>query len=148
MTTVADITRSINLAITAHQIDLAWYDRSVEWYDYYGLRFENANRQIGDICNNSRHNPDRTDERDFPAYDTLDYDDLPILDGSSAWMIDPANGYYQKSYAGWRGEAYSDEEFRGSDHCYIVAGNRRSNHDDADYNEIVICDAKVIAVIF
>lgn len=103
-------------------------------YYYIGIRFEDKLRQAGDICECSKHNIDREDERDFPEYGTPEYDEMFEFDGTSAWNL----------------ETYDD--FEGpfmTDHCYIVAGRRITNRDDGlDDNEIVIEDAKVLEIIF
>lgn len=71
----------------ASQLDLI-VNQAIENLDntfsFYGLRFENKDRNIGDICETSRHNPERDDERDFPEYGTRQYKKLPRLDGTSA----------------------------------------------------------------
>lgn len=106
-----------------------------EDWAYVGIRFENANRSIGDPIGNSRHNPDRLDGRDFPEYGTTEYDDLPELDGTSVWLPeaidldDLATGY------------------RAFPHVYIVGGWSKGNHDDPDDGEILIRDAAVLAKI-
>lgn len=106
--------------------------------DYYevGIRFEDKEREIGEICENSRHNLDRDDERDFPEYGTDEYLEIFELDGTSAWDL--------RSFDDWG----RPEDFM-TKHCYIIAGNELTNTDDAlDDNEIVIKDAVVIAKIF
>lgn len=103
-------------------------------YHYIGIRFEDKEREIGEICENSRHNTDREDEREFPEFGTEEYNEMLELDGTSAWNL----------------ETYDD--FEGgfnTYHCYIVAGNRLTNKDDGlDDNEIVIENAKVLERIF
>lgn len=103
-------------------------------YWYVGIRFENKERKIGEICECSRHNIDREDEREFPKYGTDEYFEMMELDGTSAWNL----------------ETYDDfEGYFITDHCYIIAGNKISNQDDGlDDNEIVIDNAKVLEKIF
>lgn len=104
-----------------------------EFY-YVGIRFEDKERQIGDICECSKHNTDREDEREFPGYGTDEYDEMFELDGTSAWNLE----YYTDFEGGF--DTY---------HCYIVVGNKITNQDDGlDDNEIVIQDAKVVEIIF
>ena len=55
-----------------------------ESYEYVGVRFEDKVREISDVCECSKHNPDREDERDFPVYGSEEYEDLPELNGASA----------------------------------------------------------------
>mgnify|MGYP001461346458 CR=1 FL=1 len=103
-------------------------------YYYLGIRFEDKDREIGEICECSRHNIDREDEREFPEYGTPEYDEMFELDGTSAWNL----------------ETYRD--FEGGfnrEHCYIIGGNQIANQDDGlDDNEIVIVNAKVLEKIF
>jgi hypothetical protein len=103
-------------------------------YYYIGIRFEDKDREIGEICECSRHNVDREDEREFPEYGTPEYDEMLELDGTSAWNL----------------ETYSDYEGGfGTSHCYIIAGNRITNRDDGlDDNEIVIENAVVLEKLF
>lgn len=153
MTTVKQITETIEEAIAKHQIDREWYDRddAVESFDYYGLRFESAARQVGDICNNSKDNTERQDEREFPVYGTPEYNELPELDGASAWNINPDSKLYLRSYANdyfGNCKPYSDKEYSYMEHAYIIAGNGMGYHPNPDDNEVLIRNAKVIAVIF
>ena len=119
-------------------------------YEYYGLRFENADREIGDECGNSRHNPDRLDLREFPQFGSDEYDELPELDGTSAWHIETNLNLWKQSYTDYTNDPQSDSEFPGSlaKHCYIVGGFDTGSHDDPDQNEILIKDAVVVAKIF
>jgi len=103
-------------------------------YYYIGIRFEDKEREISEICECSKHNLYREDEREFPEYGTPEYDKLPELDGTSAWNLATYRDY---------------EGYFLSDHCYIIGGNRISNQDDGlDDNEIVIVDAIVLEKIF
>lgn len=103
-------------------------------YPYIGIRFEDKEREIGDICECSRHNIDREDEREFPEYGTLEYEEMMELDGTSAWNLE--------TYDDFNGPF-------GTYHCYIIAGNRLTNRDDGlDDNEIVIENAIVLEKIF
>lgn len=103
-------------------------------YYYIGIRFEDKDRKIGETCEYSRHNTDREDEREFPEFGTAEYDEMFVLDGTSAWNL----------------ETYDD--FKGpfnTYHCYIIAGNRITNRDDGlDDNEIVIENAVVLEKLF
>ncbi len=121
-------------------------------YWYYGLRFEDKERKVGSICNVSRHNPNRSDERDFPVWGKSSYYRLPKLQGTSAWYID-LDGYntdWIKSFWYYYGTGLQDigSTEITSGHCYIIAGNNNVTHDDCDNSEIVIEDAIVIEQIF
>lgn len=116
-------------------------------YEFIGLRFEDKQRSVGDICENSRHNDDRDDERDFPDYESEEYYDLHELDGTSAWDL-----LQDSTTEIGRYENREDDCSRhfGTQHCYIIASNSTGNNSDValDVNEIVIKDAVVIAQIF
>lgn len=122
-----------NLKEVVERIIEQWENDEIE-YDVIGVRFEDKERQVGDICERSRHNIDREDEREMPEYGTEEYEEMMLLDGTSAWDIhdfDDFDGVYD-SY-----------------HCYIIAGDVTTNHYDAlDDGEVVIQDAKVIEVVY
>ncbi|MWV44932.1 hypothetical protein GRF59_15020 [Paenibacillus sp. HJL G12] len=114
-----------------------------EFY-FIGLRFENKERAIGEECEYSRHNADREDEREFPKYGTEEYEEMELLNGTSAWDMSISQTYEYSSFAA---EKARDQIF-GTDHCYIIASKRLGRHDDPDHGEIVIKDALVIAQLF
>lgn len=124
-------------------------------YTYIGVRFEDKERTVGEICERSKHNPDREDNRDFPEYGTPEYDDLPTLRGTSAWLV--YNGMWQwasdikpeecRGLKPYR-ETLDDETNYMRKHAYVIAGNREHTHDDCDDDEIVIEDAVVIDIIY
>lgn len=119
-------------------------------FEYIGIRFEDKEREIGDVCENSRHNPDRDDERDFPVFGSAEYEELPVLDGTSAWNLASLS---DRNYPGFGRPSKADPEKECSryfftEHCYIIASNRQGSHDDPDEDEILIRDAIVIAKIF
>jgi len=126
------------------------YEANEDRYYYIGIRFEDKDREIGEECEWSKHNPDREDEREFPAYGTDEYEDLPELDGTSAWDLSRISDSELPGY-GRIGKGDEDrvaERMFGTYHCYIVAGNRIGRHDNPDPGEILIKDAVVIAKIF
>lgn len=146
---IKEITEKVTEAIKKHEITVPWHERAEDGYDHYGLRFENKKREVGEICENSRHNWGRADERDFPEYGTSDYNDMQKLDGTSAWNISQdGETYWQKSYTGWGNDPNSDGGFFGAEHCYIIAGDFDCTHSDCDNSEIVIESAIVLEVIF
>lgn len=114
-------------------------------YEYLGLRFEDKEREIGDTCECSRHNPEREDERDFPEFGTKEYKKMEILDGTSAWDMSDRGIYKVET---WQNKTNDCRQHFFTDHCYIIAGNNTRTHSDADAGEIVIQDAIVIAQIF
>lgn len=129
--------------------------RHADDYQYIGVRFEDKERNVGDALENSKHNPDREDERDFPEFGTEEYDSLPELGGTSAWLVYDALFDFaedvdaskicalKKSYY----ETEDDEMLCGAKHAYLIGGQRCCTHSDADYGEIVIENAVVIAVL-
>lgn len=121
------------------------YAENEEKYYYIGLRFEDKEREIGDECESSRHNADREDEREFPQFGSEEYEDLDVLDGTSAWHVDETQIYGMPSH-------YDDEKecsrYFTTYHCYVIAGDRQGRHDDPDQGEVLIKDAVVIAKIF
>ncbi len=115
------------------------HDDSCPIYNYYGIRFGDEIRAIGDRCDNSRDNRDREDEREFPAWGTPEYDELPEFDGTCAYDAryiddilapDGSNDYFE------------------SDHLYIIAGDSIGDDNGGDDYEIVIRDAIIIGIVF
>lgn len=131
-----EIVESLNL-------DDAWNRE----YALYGVRFEDKSREVGDVCECSKHNPDREDERDFPSFDSDEYESLQALDGTSAWELDEETGMYADG-VDFRHCDDDDEFWTEAYHCYIVAGHNSVTHDDADAGEVVIEDAVVVEVVF
>jgi hypothetical protein len=126
-------------------------------YYFVGIRFEQSAREVGEICNNSKHNIDRDDEREFPAYGSDDYNEMPALNGSSTWIIPPhvnsADDLAKLDAIRCqsRNDALDVRSIFGdtnSGHCYVVAGMYEDTPSDADQGEVVIEDAKVVAVIY
>jgi hypothetical protein len=118
-----------------------------EGYNYVGLRFENKKRDIGEVCEYSRNNVSREDERDFPEYGTSEYFEMEQLDGTSAWDMSENAIYKIES---WRNKENDCREHFFQKHCYVIAGNNLGHtlNTAIDDNEIVIKDAVVIAQIF
>ena len=118
-------------------------------YRYIGLRFEDKERQLNEICSNSKHNEDREDEREFPSFGSDDYEEMYDLDGTSAWNIETDDfPGFGSNLKGTDLEKECNRHFL-TQHCYIVASDRLGSSNVAlDENEILIKDAKVIARIF
>ena len=129
------------------------YNNYSDEYNYIGIRFEDEERQTGDICNNSRHNSDRDDERDFPEYGSQEYSDLEELNGASAWNVSPGSSYsdlcVRQNKGSWE---KMDDEIEQSTfsmkHLYVIAGNCENTPNIADDNEIVIEDAVVLTKLW
>lgn len=119
-------------------------------YYYIGLRFENKERIIGEVIEEqSRHNSDREDERDFPDFGTEEYEEMDVLDGVSAWDLAVSKTYKIDKFDLKKAERGDDCSTHFlTNHCYIIASNKQGRHDDPDDGEIVIKDAVVIAQLF
>ena len=122
------------------------YDTSIRTYDnwdngfeYIGLRFEDKQRQYGEICEYSKHNQDRDDERDMPIFGTEEYDEMEELDGTSSWFLDLKNSWdFNPKYV-------------NNYHAYIIASNRTGNvhyNTILDNGEIVLKDAVVLSHLY
>lgn len=118
-----------------------------EGYEFVGLRFEDKERVIGETCEYSRNNTDREDERDFPEYGTAEYEEMEILDGTSAWDMSQSSTYKIQS---WENKVDDCRKHFLTTHCYVIASNQlgRTSNTVTDDGEIVIKDAVVIAQIF
>ena len=114
-------------------------------YFYLALRFESKNRNVGDIITeNSKHNADRSDERDFPEFGTPEYEELEELDGISAWVI----GHLKNMY---RYQLENDVESLGWKHAYFIGSDEVGYANDdilLDNGEILLKNAIVLGKIF
>ena len=123
------------------------YNEAKEEFKFVGLRLENKEREVGDICGKSKHNPNRDDSRDFPEYGSQEYKKLPEFDGTSSWdcrkVVNNFDSMVKGQFVDWE-----DEVLFERNHAYIIAGNEVDNHIDRDYDEIIIKKAEVIAIIF
>lgn len=125
--------------------------RNDENYDYtiLGIRFENKIREEGEIVKEySKSNYDRDDERDFPDYGTEEYSELPDLDGISTYSITSGDYTGWTPVIGWDAEQLEKdvENWFMQNHCYILGSDRGFSGEDE--NEVIMQDAKVVAVIF
>lgn len=102
-----------------------------------GIRFENKDREIGEICEWSKDNVDREDEREFPKYGSTEYNELPELEGSSAWDVEM---WEELVLSGW-----SDTSYFESQHIYVVGDYTTTNGPDD--GEILMKNAVVLAKI-
>lgn len=127
------------------------YEANKDEYYYIGLRFENKDREVGEECEWSKDNLGREDERDFPQYGTPEYNELPTLDGTSAWDLSRLSDWYYPGFGETRWILDHDKECRRhfiAEHCYIIAGDKKGVHDCPDEGEILIRDAVVIAKLW
>lgn len=115
--------------------------------DEFAVRFDARDLEPGDTLDASRHNIDRDDERDFPDHDSADYNDLPILNGTSAYSLTTLPRHLIDC----------DEPI------YLIAGDVQSggvvvehevapyvtieHKDTLDYGEVTVADAVVVARI-
>lgn len=134
-----------------YELAKKFYEENETDYAYIGLRFENKGREIGEvIVDRSRHNAEREDDREFPAYGTEEYEEMEELDGVSAWDLSALS---ERNYPGFGRAREADPNkdctwYFDADHCYVIAGNVKRTHDDADDGEVVIRNAVVITQIF
>lgn len=109
-------------------------------YDYFGIRFEDKGRDLGDIITDvSRFNNDRDDERDFPDFESDEYDDLPSAEGVSAWSLEE-----MKSTARRYGEETIKSFWYTTKHCYLLGSNELDYIDGMDDGETILVNAKVL----
>lgn len=109
-------------------------------FDYFGVRFEDKNREVGDIITDcSKFNNDRDDERDFPQFGSSDYDDLPEADGISAWTMSEMERTARR-----HGEETCESYFIPTEHCYLLGSNEIDYFDGMDDGEIILVNAKVL----
>lgn len=95
-------------------------------YEYIGFRFDNRDMQVGECFGNSKHNPDRADERDFPEYGTEEYENMIELDGTSCYD----DNFFM--------EVYADGTVLEDLTCYLIASNEEGCHDYPDEGEILL----------
>lgn len=122
-------------------------DESLNDYWVAGVRFEDKERQVGEVIEEcSKHNIDRDDERDFPEFGTEEYEDMFELDGASAWDINDASQTLKPP------SIFLDDDVSEhflSKHCYLIVGDNTANEGDAlDDGEVVIVEPKVLKVIY
>lgn len=117
-----------------------------EGYDYVGIRFEDKERKLNEICECSKHNTDREDERDFPEFDTEEYEEMEELDGTSSYDLSNKSNY---EYMDFEADKDVTDEYL-CDHCYIIAGNEVQYDEDGtfDEGEIVIENATVVKILY
>ena len=143
---IKEFTAKIEAEIKKHNINQVEADDYAE-FCYYGLRFENKDRKVGEACENSRHNFGREDEREFPEFGSDEYEEMEELDGTSAWYIAEDGSFDKKVYTGeWQTK---DEDLMVvTAHCYIIGGDLEGSHTDPDVGETLIQDAVVVAKLF
>ena len=104
-----------------------------------GIRFDDKLYKVGDLLPNTKDNPDREDDREFPEFGTAEYNDLPELDGTSAWDVN----------AWWlRDSDFSNANAFLTDHAEIIYGEVSDDDYAPDDGEILIADAKVAKILF
>lgn len=103
---------------------------------YIAIRFDDRQLDAGYEFDNSRHNPNREDARDFTAHGDSDTYEL---NGTSCLDIDSEQA----------AEALTMTAATSMfDHCYIVVGDDLGNHDDPDAGEILLQGCRVAEQIF
>lgn len=104
-----------------------------------GIRFDNKLYSVGDELPNTKDDPEREDERDFPEFGSDEYNDLPELDGTSAWET---NAWWLKD------KDFSSADGFETDHAEIIYGAISDDDYSPDQGEILISDAKVAKILF
>ena len=129
--------------MNANKIDMInWLEtyKNNDEYNYYGVRFDQKIREIGDIISEySKHNPDRLNERDFPAFGTDEYNNLPELDGLSVYNLDDFI-YFLKNEAFGNDLFFPNYEF-----CYVL-GCDSTPDDGPDQYESLFVNSVVVDV--
>lgn len=105
-----------------------------------GVRFDSIPYQVGDTLPESKafFPTEESDARDFPEYNSEDYDDLPTMGGTSAWSIREIL---------WRMDRKPDGNELADTHCHIIISDSFARPDVVDDGEIVLIDPTVIAVL-
>lgn len=110
------------------------------FYGLIGVRFDSIPYQVGDILPESKafFPTEESDVRDFPTYDSEDYDNLPTMGGTSAWSISEILNLLSRNPNG--------NELKDT-HCHIIISDSFASPDVIDDGEIVLIDPTVIAVL-
>jgi len=113
-------------------------------YSYYGLRFDSRDLDIDDVLEPSKSNIDREDSRDFPEYGTPEYDDLPELSGTCAYMIFDGDRESRYTFLDNVLSFVDDDDERK----WYILGSKDAAEDEAeDEDEIVMIDPIVLEVL-
>jgi hypothetical protein len=144
---IKEFTQKIEAAIKKHNINQFDAEDFAD-FSFYGLRFEDKEREVGEVCGNSRHNFDREDEREFPEFGSDEYDEMTELDGTSAYYLPEDGSIPTYAYIGCYQKTDNDPLMVSGEHCYIIGGDIEGSHDDPDRGEILICDAVVVEKLF
>lgn len=144
---IREFKAKIEKAVKEHKINQIEADDYAE-YCFYGLRFEDKEREVGETCGNSKHNFERADEREFPVYGSDEYEEMMTLDGTSAWYIDESGQINDRCFKGEWQKSDDDKLLVTAEHCYIIGGDLEGSHDDPDIGEILIQDAVVVEKLF
>ena len=113
-------------------------------YSYYGLRFDSRDLDIDDVLEPSKSNIDREDSRDFPEYGTPEYDDLPELSGTCAYMIFDGDRESRYTFLDNVLSFVDDDDERK----WYILGSKDAAEDEAeDEDEVVMIDPIVLEVL-
>ena len=114
-------------------------------YSYYGLRFDSRDLDVDDVLEPSKSNIDREDNREFPEYGTPEYDDLPELSGTCAYMI--YDGDRESRYT-FLDNVLSFVDDDDDERKWYILGSKDAAEDEAeDEDEIVMIDPIVLEVL-
>ena len=97
-------------------------------YEYIGFRFDGRDMEVGECFGNSKHNPNRANERDFPEYGAEDYENMIELDGTSCYD----DNFFMEVYASGKMDFFDETK------CYLIASNEEGCHDYPDEGEMLL----------
>lgn len=103
-------------------------------YEYLGVRFERKYYNIGDEIKYSKSNIERADTREFPDFDTEDYELLPCAGGVCCYDFDEWEKHIDLEWS--KKEGYS---------VYLIGGS--DYFEGEDFNEWVMQNAYVLEIM-
>lgn len=117
------------------------------WANVIGVRYDNQLVSVDQELEHSKDNTDRDDSRDFPQYGSNEYNSLPCVDGTSAYLV--ADAWDDEDDFEGRGldEILNGKEESAWDHASIVIG-RKSDWCCEDQGEVAIHDCTVVKVLW
>lgn len=108
------------------------------WDGLIGVRFDKVPYEIGSVLPESKafFPTEDSDVRDFPAYSSEEYEELPGMGGTSTWSINEILRLLERNPNGC--------ELKDT-HCHVVVAESYAMPDVMDDGERVLIDPVVIA---
>lgn len=108
------------------------------WDKLIGVRFDKVSCEVGSILPESKafFPTEDSDVRDFPEYNSEEYEELPGMGGTSTWSIEEILRLLDKNPDG--------HELKDT-HCHVVIAESYAMPDVMDDGERVLIDPVVIA---